>query len=172
MRKLIYLVMVIAAFMSVCFVSTVRAEGYPDYLWGNKNFILCGAHMGDACYVDKSSLVVEEYNPPVYKLAVKVVNVPDADRGNVTPSSTHVCHIFYDWNERKMYELGHDGKWRYIHPVGPMAKTGHYFVGEMAFYIAYKMKFYGGREWYDEDTGRLQYPNWSDSLYTLVDKAR
>ena len=39
----------------------------------------------------------------------------------------------------------------------------------MAFYIAYRMKFYGGRKWYDSHTGNYESPNFSDHLYAVVD---
>lgn len=154
------------------FFGKANADGYPDYLWGNKNFIICGAHMGYAQYVDKSSLVVREYRPPVYRLSIVVLGVQDADRGNVTPSDKSVQSYYYNWDERKMYYENQNGELTYIYPVGTMARTGHYFAGEMAFYIAYKMKFYGGRKWYDEDFKQMSSPNWSDELYRLVDNAR
>ena len=66
-------VLVFLAMYIVLMLSTINVAfaDYPTYLWGDKNYILCGAHMGYACYIDKSSLVVEEYNPPTYRLAIK-----------------------------------------------------------------------------------------------------
>ncbi|EEQ48876.1 hypothetical protein HMPREF0908_0904 [Selenomonas flueggei ATCC 43531] len=150
----------------------VRAD-YPNYLWGNKNFILCGAHMGYASYIDKTSLVVEEYNPPIYKLAIREIHVPEADRGNIEPSGSGTAHFMYNWESRRMYWWDfRDNEWRYIPPVGTMAETGHYFDGEMAFYLAYNMKFYGGQQWYSAREGRYMDPNFSDNIYTLIDGSR
>ena len=53
-----------------------------------------------------------------------------------------------------------------------MAETGHYFTGEMAFYLAYKMKFYGGRQWWSARENRYMSVNFSDNIYTSIDNAR
>ena len=150
--------------------STAGASGYPDYLNGDRNFLLCGGHMGVGWYVDKSSLVVQQYNPPVYQIAVNVLTVEDADRGNTAPYRVDTEEFLYNWDERAMYRWGEKSSaWHYVPPVGSMAETGHHFAGEMAFYIAYHMKFYGGRKWYDSHTGRYESPNFSDHLYAVVD---
>lgn len=158
-------------FVVCCFLcSTAWASGYPDYLNGDRNFLLCGGHMGVGWYVDKSSLVVQQYNPPVYQLAVNVLIVEDADRGNTVPSRMETKEYLYNWDERTMYCWWDEkSAWQYIRPVGCMAETGHFFAGEMAFYIAYRMKFYGGRKWYDSHTGNYESPNFSDHLYAVVD---
>ncbi len=158
-------------FVGCCFLcSTAWASGYPDYLNGDRNFLLCGGHMGVGWYVDKSSLVVQQYNPPVYQIAVNVLIVENADRGNTAPFRVDTEEFLYNWDERAMYRWGEKSSaWHYVPPVGSMAETGHHFAGEMAFYIAYHMKFYGGRKWYDSHMGRYASPNFSDGLYAVVD---
>lgn len=158
----------------LCIPQNVGAEGgYPKYLNGNRHLIICGGHMGYGAYIDTTSLVVEEYNPPIYKLAINVLTVKDADRGNTTVDSMVTTHFMYNWDSKRMYQTWQsDDRWHYIAPVGDMAETGHYFAGEMAFYLAYSMKFYGGREWYHERTRTYLKPNFSDDIYTLVDGAR
>ena len=169
-------VLIFLAMYMILILSTINVAfaDYPTYLWGDKNYILCGAHMGYACYIDKSSLVVEEYNPPTYRLAINVIGVEDADRGNTTPSNKVITsHFLYNYDTKKMYTLWpNDNKWHYIAPVGSMAETGHYFTGEMAFYLAYKMKFYGGRQWWSARENRYMSVNFSDKLYTSIDDAR
>jgi len=143
---------------------------YPDYLRGDTNFILCGGHMGYGEYVDKSSLVVQEYNPPIYRIAVNVLSVPDADRGKTQVKSVKTKYFKYDWDNRRMYTIWpSDNLFHYISPVGSMAETGHFFAGEMAFYIAYHLKFYGGQKWYHTKSGKYLSVNWGDSLYKRVD---
>ncbi|BEU88937.1 hypothetical protein TAMA11512_24010 [Selenomonas sp. TAMA-11512] len=61
---------------------------------------------------------------------------------------------------------------KYITPAGSMAETGHYFPGETAFYLAYRMKFYGGRQWYYPPDGKFKDPNFADRIYALIDEAR
>jgi len=168
----LWLALIIFSSLNINTVYAGEDDIFPDYLWGNKNFIICGAHMGVAGYIDKSSLVVKKYNPPEYELSVIIVYVPNADLGNTRPDFSYVCNFYYNWDERKMYGLSESGTWEYIYPVGSFAKTGHYFPGEMAFYLAYNKKFYGGREWYDADYGRYIEPSWGDWLYRVVDNAR
>ena len=69
-----------------------------------------------------------------------------------------------------MYQM-HDDTWHYIKPVGSFGETGHYFAGEMAFYIAYHMKFYGGQKWFNPTTNKYESTNFGDKLYVLVDGA-
>ena len=160
------------ALFAVCFFtcSMASASGYPDYLGGDRNLLLSGGHMGIGWYVDKSSLVVQQYQPPVYRIAVNVLTVDDADRGNTTPSSVKTEEFLYNWDTRRMYQWwGEKSAWNYVRPVGCLAETGHHFAGEMAFYIAYHMKFYGGRKWRDPHTGKDEWPNFSDHLYAVVD---
>lgn len=172
MKKILSMLIFALVMLSSLLANTASAYEFQNYLWGNKNFIMCGAHMGCAAYIDKSSIVIEKYNPPVYKLAFIVVWVPNIDKGNSTPAQSNVYHYYYNWDQRCMYEQRTNGTWRYIPPVGSLAQTGHFFLGEMAFYIAYNKKFYGGREWYDPEWGSYSKPNWSNKLYDLIDNAR
>ncbi len=166
--KRILTTMLFAVCLFLC--GTASAFGYPDYLDGDRNFLLCGGHMDVGWYVDKSSLVVQQYNPPVYRLAVNVLVVDNANDGNTTPRRVETEEFIYNWDERKMYKWSDaQSAWLYVPPVGSMADTGHHFAGEMAFYIAYHMKFYGGRKWRDPHTGRESSPNFSDHLYAVVD---
>ena len=167
MKMIFRLVLLLIIFIGV---SNYAHAEYPVYLRGDTNFILCGGHMGYGEYVDKSSLVVQEYNPPIYRIAVNVLTVKDADRGKTAVSSIKTQYYKYDWDNRRMYVIWpSDNKYHYISPVGSMAETGHFFAGEMAFYIAYHMKFYGGQKWYHPKSGEYLSVNWGNSLYERVD---
>jgi hypothetical protein len=49
---------------------------------------------------------------------------------------------------------GRDG-WRFLSQTGSWAETGIYMpAGEIAFYLAYKMKFYGSKQYYDSYLGK------------------
>lgn len=165
MKRIITLAILVFSMM----FGTAFAD-YPDYFGGNRNLILCGGHMGYGFYLDKSSLVVQEYNPPIYRIAVNVLTVPNADRGNSTRFSVRTATYMYNWDERRMYRVNDDSM-RYIPPVGSNAEAGHEFSGEMAFYIAYHMKFYGGRKWYSEMERAYTYPNCGTAIYRRVDNA-
>ena len=128
-------------------VATV-AFAYPAHLNGDPNYILCDGHMGGAYYVDRSSLVVEQYKPPVYIIAVNVVSVPDANRGKMKISNVKTYHFMYRYDQRNMYvpmeDPNSDLDWRYLNPKGSYAETGVAMpAGEIAFYLAYNMRFYG-----------------------------
>ena len=125
------------------FTSTAHAE-YPDYLNGDRDYIIVDGQMGTGFYMKKSSLNVEQYAPPNYIIAADVYMVNNADRGNTSYSSVKTWRVRYDWNNRAMYVRTNDGGWRYL---DPNADHAHTFValpmGEMAFYILYGKKFYG-----------------------------
>lgn len=137
---------------------------YPAHLNGNSNFILVDGHMGRAWYVDKSSLVVQKYEPPIYIIAVNVITAESAygnerdfyeygGAGKIIGVKTY--RFFYNWDKTAMYldTTGHDG-WRYLKPLGCWAETGISMpAGEMAFYLAYNMKFYGAYRWRSGDSG-------------------
>lgn len=124
---------------------------YPTHLGDDNNYILCDGHMGAAWYVDRSSLVAQAYNPPYYKLAINVVYVPKADRGGTNIANVRTYHYYYDLNNRNMYSW--DGRmdyYYYLDPNGSWAATGIRMpAGEIAFVLAYNMKFYGNH--YDRD---------------------
>lgn len=120
-------------------------DPYPNHLGGDDNYILVDGHMGVAWYLDRSSLYVEKYEPPQYIIAVNVCQVNGADRGNTAISRVLTERFFYNWDLRQMY-VDRDGSsnWRYLDPNGSWASTGIVMpAGEMAFYLAYDMRFYG-----------------------------
>ena len=120
-------------------------SAYPAHLGGNPNYILCDGHMGVAWYVDRSSLVVQKYEPPQYIIAVNVVRTYDADKGSTVIQGVETKRFFYNIDLRQMY-VDSDGtnNWRYLNPNGSWAATGVSMpAGEIAFALAYGMKFYG-----------------------------
>lgn len=146
MKKWLLLVMAFCCFLFGGF-NTANAD-YQEHLNGDPNFILVDAHMGTAWYVDRSSLNVQKYAPPQYIIAVNLVSVQDANRGNTAISSVVTRRYFYNWNTRAMYverDLN-SNDWRYLKTEAIWAETGITLpAGEMAFYLAYGLKFYGSR---------------------------
>lgn len=132
--------------------ATLAYNSYPLHLDGNSNFILCDGHMGTAWYVDRSSLSVQEYEPPQYIIAVNIVSVDQADAGNTSISNVRTYRFFYNYDSRKMYvDANGNSNWRYLDPQGAWAETGVKMpAGEIAFALAYNLKFYGGRSWYNQ----------------------
>jgi hypothetical protein len=159
-------------------MASVAFANYPEYLNGDRNFILCDGHMGTAWYVDRSSLDVQEYAPPQYIIAVKVVSARSATGdeeafyehdGAGTITGTETYRFFYNWDRREMY-VDRDGtsNWRYLDPWGAWASTGIVMpAGEIAFALAYHLKFYGTQSRYSEYSGTYYHP-FTDALYRRI----
>ncbi|TCS81414.1 hypothetical protein [Pectinatus cerevisiiphilus] len=132
--------------LGLCIISLSQiafANPYPKYLNGDTNFVMCLGHNGTGWYVDKSSLEVEKYAPPQYIIAVNVVRVDNVDKGNIDISDIQTLRFFYNYNLRRMY-VDQDGNsdWSYINPDKGIGATAVDEAGEMAFELAYKIKFY------------------------------
>lgn len=149
MRKVIFLLTLVFTLSFSC----VAFASYPDHLDGNPNFILCNGKMGTGYYVDRSSLNVQRYAPPTYIIAVNVVGVPDADMGKTDISDVYSYSFLYKYDERRMFIAGdgQDYDWRYLDPRASYAETGIVMpAGEMAFYLAYNLRFYGDKVSYGD----------------------
>jgi len=171
---------VLVAALLTFFCSTALAFEYPTYLNGDRNFIICGAHMGVACYVKKSSVVVQNYAPPDYEIYVETImaNFNDSQGWPVSPNVYKLSKLIpsvYRYNTNSMRMTVYNKKennWRYIKPAGSMADTGHWYPGEMAYYIAFGQRFYGSRQWRHPYDGRMTNANCaSDRFYSNVDNS-
>ena len=150
MKKWLLLVVAFCCFVFGGF-NTANAN-YPVHLNGDPNFILVYGHMGTAWYLDRSSLNVQKYAPPHYIIAVNIVSVRNADRGNTDINSVTTKRFLYNWNTRDMYVERNlnASDWRYLRPNGSWAETGVTMpTGEMAFYLAYNLKFYGSMSYFN-----------------------
>ena len=187
----IFRLVVMAIFLGVLTVSST-ALAFENYLNGDKNYISYGGvGMGAQGFIDRSTLKVELYEPPIYIISVDTfLWHPDFDKGKSVNElgRKHHYRFKYDYANRKMYEyrpggsgakgakiryeqyckdmkiqpdatIDWSGDWAYIDP--------HFFygegsqpaaVGEIAFALAYKLKFYGlkgynGSDFYDAVRG-------------------
>jgi len=174
MMKKFFSILVCTLLLSI---TTIAYADYPTYLNGDRNLILCDGHMGTAWYVDRTSLVVQKYAPPQYIIAVNIVTASsaynnDADfynGGKGKIQNVKTVRFFYNWDLREMYfdTTGHDG-WKYLAPHGSWAESGiNMPAGEIAFYLAYKMKFYGSKPFYDSFLGKSSYI-YRDSFYYKI----
>lgn len=174
---------VIFPFFSILLLlSSVASAGYyPDYLNGDRNFIICGAHMGAACYVKKSSVVVQNYNLPNIEIYAEYVVANYELDGRPVPLQYNVYKLgkiqqaIFRYNTNSMTMMVYNNKdkaWHYIKPAGSMADTGHWYPGEMAYYIAFGQRFYGSRQWTDPYNGRTVKANCGyDEFYAAADNA-
>lgn len=77
-----------------------QANYYPEYLYSNEQIKLAYAHMGMGAYVDKTSVVIEDSNPPYYKLAANVI---DYDWDNNKELSITTYYFTYDTDAGCIY---------------------------------------------------------------------
>ena len=122
-----------------------KNDSIPHYLWDDENYPRVWAQMDDAFYLDKSSVYIEEEDPPQYILRVLVLRTRQHHYNNILPSAIWSKRIMFDEEEEKMYAWWHrDKQWHYMPPHGCNAVSGiGMHVGEAAFYLAYGEKFYG-----------------------------
>ena len=122
------------SFLIVILTATCIAGPFPKYLNGDRDII----QMHQNTYIRKSSVNVEKYAPPEYIITVETL-VSDFD-GNVT--SKYTSKFFYEYDNRNMF-YRHAGEWIYIQPNNYEAvNTEMRSIGEMAFYLAYGIRFY------------------------------
>lgn len=170
MKRVQKLVVILTTLLLIQVTSIALAYApYPIYLGEDHNFVLCDGHMGTAWYVDKSSLTVQKYEPPQYIIAVNVVRVDQADEGNTAIVDVKTDRFFYNYDSRKMYfDRNGNSTWVYLDPQGSWAETGIRMpAGEIAFALAYNLKFYGGRSWYNQFLHRSTVV-FDDSFYDRI----
>lgn len=158
-------------------MSSLALANYPTHLNGNQNFILVDGHMGTAWYVDRSSLIVQQYEPPQYTIAVNVIAARSAigdeqdfyNGGSGVITSVSTKRFFYNWDLRQMYvDRNGNSDWRYLNPNGSWAETGISMpAGEMAFALAYNLKFYGGKTFYNSFLKRKTCP-FDNTFYNRI----
>lgn len=92
-KTLLFLLLIIKA-GGFLLLNVAAYDPYPKCLNGDSNYILCDGHMGYAWYVNKSLLTMQKYEAPQYIIAVNVVTVLNADRGNTTISQVKNISTF------------------------------------------------------------------------------
>lgn len=148
MKKLfsMFIMLRIMMFSTTCFASL-----YED-LKNNPNYIYYGGGgTGISFFMDKSSLIVNKYEPPIYIIAFISMNYSAGFTKSGVPETVHpkVVWYKYNYNLRRMY-LGKpniDGtfSWEYIDTKNTNIDSALNSIiagGEIAFYIAYNMSFY------------------------------
>ena len=169
-------ILLLPIFLLLALTASPEAHAnYSTYLNEDRNFILVDGHMGTAWYVDRSSLTVQRYEPPDYIIAVNVVSAQSAidderdfyDGGEGVVIGIKTYLFSYDWNRRRMYVDNGSQGWKYLNPWGCWAECGiHMPTGEMAFALAYGLRFYGEleKEAYD---GTISHP-FEDAFYESI----
>lgn len=166
MRKFILLV------MTAVMVSLVSSIAFAEnYFENDSRYIACPTGMGWVSYIDTTSVNVEEYRPPQYIITINTIKRNAQDTQN-THLRYRTFRFKYDYDQRKMYIycpnagsgykeryindrklskkpidnfIDWNSDWQYISPdVYYGEGTGDMAVaGEVAFAIAYNLKFHG-----------------------------
>ncbi|WP_296828982.1 hypothetical protein [uncultured Megasphaera sp.] len=113
---------------------TNQALYFPPTLYDNDQIVLVYGHMGHGTYVDKTSVVVEYYNPPYYKLAANVLTY-NAEKGYL--AGTRTQHYSYNIETGAIY-VGDYGP-LYDRSTNPMAKQRPVDVAKTIWEAAYHM---------------------------------
>lgn len=123
---------------------SVAFADYPKFLDGNRNYILGTAHMGLAQYLDRSSLEIVKAEHPFYLIYIEYLSVPDADRGNSTPTSRGAHGFFYDFDSQSIYIYSdYLQDWSFCNPEGSYAEGYESaLMGDSVFFMAYGRHFY------------------------------
>ena len=153
-RLFILLIAVVVVFFGWC---TVSADA-PENLYDDSNYILVSTQpQADlAWYIERNSLTVEKYNPPQYIISVNICRVSNASTDYPEIVGVARGRFFYNSDLGQMYvDRNGNSNWQYISPDSPRAYSlVSKPAGEMAFYLAYNMPFYGSNagfysEFYD-----------------------
>ena len=147
---LLYLIMIPA----ICLASDSKRPLPPwaqyTYLNGNTNYVFLDIDRGIYSYLDVASVVIKRYDPPVYEIsAIIVSNSPDKPEETLIFSTTTWKYIWSDYaSDRVMFykdDLYHPD-WTSID--APPSTTSATTTtcrpgGEMAWWISYRIDFWG-----------------------------
>ena len=164
MKKFLVLLMMFLMIASNCFAigNVVNSDEILYEMYSNpQNFICIGSGgTGYIIYLDKSSVNVCEYNPPHYLIKFRTIGLsyaPKKEGLTYGPKGERAVrdfyrYYYYNYNTRRMYEKiydsnGNSNKEEYINESTYEKWTNSNKPwlngGEVAFYLAYKMNFYG-----------------------------
>lgn len=125
---------IFSACILLLLMATCIAGPFPKHLNGDSDII----QLQQNTYIRKSSVNVIKYAPPEYTISIEVI-VGDFD-GNIT--SKYTSKFFYEYDNKNMY-YRETGEWIYIQPTSFEAvNTEMRSIGEMAFYLAYGIRFF------------------------------
>lgn len=160
MRNYFKIQVLILAMMVLFSVSAFAKSPYPETL-EDGNLVLVDAHMGVGRYADRGSVVVQQYAPPEYQIAINVVTVTFSEEyykqyktyvgSPYTIGRAGLFQFRYDWNRKVVYRYsGRDDSWKmwdinrqHTHADGdPLIPN----AAEVAFVSAYNMRFFDDTE--------------------------
>ena len=144
LKKIFILVMILA----MSGVVSASESIYPKHLNADKDFVLAWGHTGVGTYVKKSSINVKRYAPPIYIISARAYlgNEDGKILGN------YYATFKYDYDGRQMYIEMDSGDWKVLYPQYTDAINAESRAfGEMVFYIAYRIPFFGSAGGFNEN---------------------
>ena len=126
--------------VALCLLTAVHSASASDYD-NNPDYYFVMNVQGYKTYLDLTSVYVQEYNPPHYQIAARLVTV--GYRQN-SEEQEHYIEIKYNWYTKEAYERYQDGNWRKM-AQGPASSTPvavDKVTANALFIAAYGMKFY------------------------------
>lgn len=124
--------------------------GIHKYLWDDENYPKIWHHGGGqwaACYIDKSSLYIEDENPPFYTLQILMLDTPLEHYNDIMPRSISQARYLYDDENKIMYcNMYGKASWYRLNPEGSSKERGYwaFSAGKAAFRLAYGRDFFEG----------------------------
>ena len=160
MRNYLKIQLFVLLMMTLLSAAAFAKSPYPETL-EDGNLVLVDAHMGVGRYADRGSVVVQQYAPPEYQIAINVVNVTFSEEyykqyktyvgSPYTIGRAGLFQFRYDWNQKIVYRYsGRDDSWKmwdinrqHTHADGdPLIPN----AAEVAFVSAYNMRFFDDTE--------------------------
>lgn len=135
MKKSLVVVTVLLAILAISISSCYAAAAYYK---GDRNYPKVGMYHDQDIYVNRASVAVDEYNPPIYQIHGTVIYVDQRD-GSI---SSHTEIFRYNYKKGTMYYQPYVGKWSQLTHSGYNAEhMMHMGVGLEFFETAYDMEF-------------------------------
>lgn len=159
MKKFLGLLVILMMIASNCFARGMYGERSKEllndmYREPSKYIDFGCVGMGMFFYLDKTSIQVDQYNPPNYIIAFREIPFSINGGNHAYDNHNEFTRYKYDYKSRKMYrEVYRNGDknqpyWREVdsNPKGWKGEgdSRHVWLaeGEVAFYLAYDMNFY------------------------------
>ena len=156
MRNYLKIQCFVLLIMTLFSASAFASKLYPQTL-EDGNLVLVDCQMGLGRYADRSSVVVQEYAPPQYQIAINVVHISFSEDyfrqhktyvgAPYTIIGTSLFQFRYDWDQKIVYRYSkRDDTWKMwdIHRFNSHGGGNPLIpnTAEVAFVTAYNMRFY------------------------------
>ena len=154
MKKIVHTWCLTILLMLPCIIVNAAEESYPETI-GTGNYVLVDAGMGVGDYADRSSVSVQNYDPPNYQIAINIVHIQFSDdfwRQHQTYVGspykligTSTLCFRYNWDRKTIAYHTKNGWMDWNINLDHTHADGRPLIpltAETAFVSAYNMRFY------------------------------